>query len=94
MFVVIIFVKVQKVFFNCKEDCGKFSVDTLLDNCIDGDITTPCFWNQSIAWLMLFGGGAMILALSTVKFKVNGEKGEISPYSYVKLKYKKRKRRR
>ncbi len=81
-------------FFNCEEDCGGFNMDTLVTNCFDGDDTTPCFFNTNLAFVGLFGLGAMMLSLSFVRVRAPGKTKKVNPYKYVVLKYKRRKRRR
>ena len=75
--------------FSCSDDCGSFNMDTVVTYCMDDDETTPCFWGQNTSWMMLFGGGAVVLALSVVKLRAPGVKKKVSPYTYVKIKYKK-----
>ncbi len=81
-------------FMNCKEDCGGFNIDTLVSNCFDGDDSTPCFWKTNLAFVGLFGLGAMMLGLSFVRIRAPGKTKKVSPYKYVVLKYKGRKKRR
>ena len=80
-------------FINCKEDCGGFNVNAVLTNCSDDDPTTPCFWNTNLAIYVLFGGFGGLLALSMIKIKVSGERKKVSGFGYIKLKYKKTRRK-
>lgn len=75
--------------FNCEQDCGNINFQTLFSNCIDGNNSTPCFWDSSLAaWTILILLAIIIIILLTkVKTKENKK---IPLYSYVGYKLKKR----
>lgn len=79
--------------WSCPEDCGRINIDTLVTGCFDDDEFTPCFWSTNTAYLILFSFGGLIFALSFAKIRLPGIRKKTTPYSYVRLNIKKRKKR-
>ncbi len=75
--------------------CEKLSMKTLVENCVDGDQLSPCFFNANIGFLVVFLGGATALVISFIKVRAPGKsQRKVNPYSYIVLRTKKFRRRR
>ena len=75
--------------------CERISGKTIFTNCLDGD-PNPCFFDANLGFLVLFGTGIGLFAVSFIKLKSPGEVKKINPYKYVYIRAKKfgKKRRR
>ena len=72
------------------EICGRLSGKTLFTNCFKGG---PCFWQSNTAFLSLFGFGALVFGISFVKIRAPGITKKVSPYQYISIKYRKRRKK-
>jgi len=80
--------------WNCEEDCGRFNMDILYTGCVDDDEFTPCFFSTNLAFMALFAMGAITLAISFLRLRVPWKKEKVSPYKYIAIKLKGRRKRR
>ena len=71
------------------EVCERLSGKTLFSNCVDDDLTTPCFWKTNAAILSLFLSGSVLFGLTFVKVKTPGKVGKVNPYRYIGMRLKK-----
>jgi len=69
--------------------CERISGKTLFTNCLDGDSSSPCFFDANLGLLVLFGTGAGLLVISFIKVKSPVGKERVNPYSYVVLRARK-----
>ena len=76
------------------EICEKLSMKTLVTNCLDGDKDSPCFFNANLGFLVLFGTGASLFAISFIRIKTPGKNKKVNPYYYIVMQTKKLSRKK
>ena len=72
--------------------CERISGKTLATNCFKEGL--PCFWKSNTAFLVLFLGLAIAVAITFMRVQAPGKVGKVNPYRYIGMRLKKGRSRR